>query len=65
MTQKNKPGRKPLYLVKLGSGYYAGKRPWVQVSREEASRLTHRDVLRIRSLLNQPRIGYHASLEPA
>jgi hypothetical protein len=61
----HKPAR-PLFVIRLSAaGYYAVARPWQAVPADQADRLTHQEARRICGQLRQPRLGYHAEVEPA
>lgn len=55
----------PLYVVKFGEdGYYKAESAWKPIPKEQADKLTHKEALRIRNYLRQPRIGYRTTIEP-
>lgn len=57
---------KPWSIIRLSAaGYYAAARPWRAVSADQADRLTRKEARRICGQLRQPRLGYHAEIEPA
>lgn len=47
------------------TGYYSAEHPWQHVARDQADEMTHKQALKVRNHLAQPKIGLKAELEPA
>ncbi len=57
---------RPLFVIRLSAaGYYSAASPWRAVPAKQADRLTRKEARRICGQLRQPRLGYHAEVEPA
>ncbi len=53
-----------MYIVKLGpKGYYNENKAWTPVPKNEATKLTHKEALKVRAYLRQPKIGYRTTIE--
>ena len=45
-------------------GYYSANHPWLLVPIDSADKMSHKEALKVRNHLVQPRIGLKADLEP-